>query len=142
MHPHDGNEHARPEPEVVLLAVYALGVDALYRGDGIDTDQMSHIANEIQASAGSAAKDLLIAWQERARDAVGADIVLASAPCLDKLTRREQEIAQLVATGMSNPVIAERLVVSRRTVEHHVASILRKLEISSRHELAALLAVR
>lgn len=141
MQPRDGKEHARPEPEVVLLAVYALGVDALYRGEGVNADHMTHIASEIQASASVAAKDLLIAWQERARDAVGASDEHV-AESLAKLTRREQEIARLVASGMSNPMIAEQLVVSRRTVEHHVASVLRKLEVSSRHELAALFAVR
>ena len=49
------------------------------------------------------------------------------------LTRREAEVAELLAQGLSNAAIAERLVLSPRTVEHHVASVMAKLDVSSRH---------
>lgn len=53
----------------------------------------------------------------------------------EALTRREREIARYVAGGLTNPEIAAELHLSPRTVEHHVASILRKLELPSRRAL-------
>jgi DNA-binding NarL/FixJ family response regulator len=53
------------------------------------------------------------------------------------LTAREREVADLVAQGRSNRAIAGELVLSERTVESHVASILAKLDLHSRTELAS-----
>ncbi|QSR24158.1 LuxR family transcriptional regulator [Nocardioides aromaticivorans] len=56
------------------------------------------------------------------------------------LTRRELEVAQLVAQGLSNKAIAETMVVSTRTVESHVRHILTKLGFRSRAQVAAWIA--
>ena len=53
------------------------------------------------------------------------------------LTDRQLEILRLVATGLSNAEIAQRLVVSPRTVDHHVSAILAKLGVPTRREAAA-----
>ena len=53
------------------------------------------------------------------------------------LTKREREVADLVAEGLSNPQIAARLVISVRTAQGHVENILRKLGFSSRSMIAA-----
>jgi non-specific serine/threonine protein kinase len=53
------------------------------------------------------------------------------------LSRREQEVAELVAKGMSNKEIAATLVIAQRTAESHVENILTKLGFSSRTQIAA-----
>jgi DNA-binding NarL/FixJ family response regulator len=53
------------------------------------------------------------------------------------LTARELEILPLLAHGLRNSEIAERLVVSKRTVGHHVSAILRKLDAHTRGEAGA-----
>jgi non-specific serine/threonine protein kinase len=53
------------------------------------------------------------------------------------LTRREAQVADLVARGMSNKQIADKLVISQRTAESHIEHILRKLGFSRRAQIAA-----
>jgi DNA-binding NarL/FixJ family response regulator len=65
----------------------------------------------------------------RAGEPVGTD------PELETLTAREREVLQLIARGYRYKEIAARLHLSVKTVEAHVSSVLRKLQLSSRHEL-------
>jgi DNA-binding NarL/FixJ family response regulator len=65
----------------------------------------------------------------RAGERVGGDAEL------DELTAREREVLQLIARGYRYKEIAARLHLSVKTVESHVSSVLRKLQLSSRHEL-------
>ena len=53
------------------------------------------------------------------------------------LTARELEVLALLAEGLRNAQIAKRLVVSEKTVDHHVSAILRKLDVRSRGEAGA-----
>ncbi len=63
-------------------------------------------------------------------------------PVPGPLTRRERQVADLIASGLSNKAIAERLVISNRTVEGHVERILAKLGFASRTQVAAWAATR
>ncbi len=57
-------------------------------------------------------------------------------PELDQLTSREREVLRLIARGYLYKEIAARLGISPKTVEAHVSAVLRKLQLSSRHELS------
>ena len=54
-----------------------------------------------------------------------------------RLSARELEVLRLVAAGNSNPAVGRALFISAKTVETHVSAVLRKLQLSSRHELTA-----
>lgn len=56
-------------------------------------------------------------------------------PDLDQLTTREQEVLRLIARGYAYKEIARELEISPKTVESHVSAVLRKLQLSNRHEL-------
>jgi DNA-binding NarL/FixJ family response regulator len=69
-------------------------------------------------------------------DAFRAGEPLGGDPELDNLTPREREVLQLIARGYRYKEIAGRLHLSIKTVEAHVSSVLRKLQLTSRHELS------
>ena len=57
-------------------------------------------------------------------------------PDLEQLTAREREVLQHIARGYMYKEIAHRLGISTKTVEAHVSAVLRKLQLSNRHELS------
>ena len=73
-------------------------------------------------------------------DAFAGDVppgVGSEDPELDQLTSREKEVLRHIARGYTYREVASRLHISIKTVETHVSSVLRKLQLSSRHELTA-----
>jgi DNA-binding NarL/FixJ family response regulator len=70
-------------------------------------------------------------------DAFSGSIPEAEAdPDLDLLTLREREVLRLIARGYLYKEVAQQLGISARTVENHVSAVLRKLQLSNRHELS------
>jgi DNA-binding NarL/FixJ family response regulator len=69
-------------------------------------------------------------------DAFAASDAPSIDPELDQLTPREREVLRLIARGYAYKEIAKELFISVKTVETHVSSVLRKLQLSNRHELS------
>ena len=70
-------------------------------------------------------------------DAFAGDVPVPADPELDQLTEREQEVLRLIARGYTYREIGTRLHLSVKTIESHVSSVLRKLQLSNRHQLTA-----
>jgi len=69
-------------------------------------------------------------------DAFSSEAPPATDPELEQLTPREREVLRLIARGYAYKEVARDLGISAKTVETHVSSVLRKLQLSSRHQLA------
>jgi DNA-binding NarL/FixJ family response regulator len=70
-------------------------------------------------------------------DAFAGDLPVPADPELDQLTSREREVLRLIARGYAYKEVAQRLNLSVKTIETHVSAVLRKLQLSNRHELTA-----
>ncbi len=66
---------------------------------------------------------------------VGGTVTPGLDPELDQLSPREREVLRLIARGYTYKEVARDLTISAKTVESHVSSVLRKLQLSTRHEL-------
>lgn len=88
-----------------------------------------------EGAAMSFEEAIAYALDEKAATAAETGHVARRAP--GRLSRRESQVASLVARGLSNKEIAAELVISRRTAEHHVERILAKLGFSSRTQIAS-----
>jgi DNA-binding NarL/FixJ family response regulator len=135
-----GVAQERPGVKFLALSVSDAAEDVIgviragARGYVTKTISSSDLADAVdRVAAGDAvfsprlAGFVLDAFREGAR--VGDDAEL------DVLTPREREVLQLIARGYRYKEIAARLHLSVKTVESHVSSVLRKLQLSSRHEL-------
>src|SRR5262245_38896263 len=108
---------------------------ALLEGDVVATTE----ALEILQTLGAA--PAILAAQQRMRQLGAIRLPKGRRPTTRAhpagLTTREREVLSLLAAGLTNPDIATRLFVSRKTIEHHVSSILAKLDVSSREAAVA-----
>jgi DNA-binding NarL/FixJ family response regulator len=69
-------------------------------------------------------------------DAFAGSVEVPTDPELDLLTEREREVLRLIARGYAYKQVATRMSISIKTVETHMTAVLRKLQLSNRHELA------
>lgn len=117
----------------VLRAVDRARAAAAFRAAAEEADRIG--ARNLVAVAERELRHLGVRTWRRTASAPSGE----PATVLQRLSGRELEVARLVATGMSNPEIADRLVVSRKTVERHVSNVLAKAGVRNRTELAVAL---
>jgi DNA-binding CsgD family transcriptional regulator len=118
-------ERFAADDALLLAAEAAAAAAAAFRADG----------RQASAREATSRATALLAACEDARPPT-----LRHQPLVDELTSREREIALMAATGRSSREIAERLVVSIRTVDNHLHRVYRKLGVSGRGGLTRLLA--
>ena len=134
-------EIRRKHPEIQVIVLTSFKEQNLIE-DALQAGAIGYLLKNV--SADDLAVAIRSAKQGRPTLAPEATQVLISAarhPSNEKdydLTAREKEILTLMAAGLSNPDIAQKLIVSISTVKFHVSSILSKLEVESRTEAVAL----
>jgi ATP/maltotriose-dependent transcriptional regulator MalT len=140
-----GDQHARADFQAALELFSGLGLALEAAQTRVALSRA--LASHARAAAVEEARRALETFERLGapRDADAAAAALrklgAAARAFPKgygpLTRRETEVLSLLAEGCSNADIAQRLFISRRTAEHHVARILAKLGLRNRAEAAA-----
>ncbi|MCX5416129.1 AAA family ATPase [Streptomyces sp. NBC_00059] len=111
-------------PVLTAAGLSARGEAARERGRRLATTGGAHLLAGLAAMAGASAPPK--------RPGIPQQLV--------SLTAREREVAELVAEGLTNQAIADRLYLSPRTVETHLSRVYRKADVTSRAALAALIA--
>jgi NarL family two-component system response regulator LiaR len=127
-------------PETKVVALTSFTEDDLI-GDTLRAGAIGYLMKNV--SADQLADAVRAASQGRSTLAPeAADVLVRSVsaprPQMDSLTAREQEVLKLMADGLTNADIGERLVIGVATVKTHVSSIIAKLGVSTRTEATAL----
>jgi DNA-binding NarL/FixJ family response regulator len=105
--------------KTISTAELADAIRRVAAGDAVFSHRLAGFVLDAFASSGSS----------------GSDVKPSFDPELDQLTSREREVLRLIAQGYTYKEIARELYISVKTVESHVSSVLRKLQLSSRHQL-------
>jgi DNA-binding CsgD family transcriptional regulator len=130
---------AASDPGMPVLArlqvAYGLGRALVLAGDRV---RATEVLERLRVAADEVGAGLLRDWADELESSAG--LLSRGAERVDdtSLTAREEQVLELVAEGLSNGQIAERLFISRKTVSVHVSAILRKTGASSRTEAVRL----
>ena len=117
------------EEEIVQRAIEAGAVGYLYKD--VEEDELIDAIRSAREGRPVLAPEAMKALMDRT-------VAPVESPAVEPLTKREQEVLSLVAQGMTNPQIAEQLVISTSTVQFHVHNILGKLGVGTRTEAVAM----
>jgi DNA-binding NarL/FixJ family response regulator len=129
------------QPELIIRYIEAGAAGYILQNESVEAVieklQAAHEAKALISSSMAAA------MMERLTHLANLQTPLAfmeaREPRIDELTSREQEVLQLIRVGCTNQEIADQLIIECGTVKNHVHNILSKLEVSNRHEAAAIL---
>ncbi len=140
-----------PEMKVMVLGVSDVAEDIIRyieagaAGYILQDESVEDMVEKLEAVSDEKAivsPEMAAVMMERLSHLANMDMPLAYKKArgnqLDELTPREEEVVELISEGCTNQEIADRLIIECGTVKNHVHNILKKLEVSSRHEAASL----
>ncbi|HEX2307626.1 MAG TPA: AAA family ATPase [Jatrophihabitantaceae bacterium] len=110
---------------------------ALALGDSDDEADLREALSRLDAMSPPAAHLVRRRMRKLGMRAIPVGVRASTRADPDGLTRREREVLELVRRNLTNEQIAERLVISVKTVDHHVSSVLAKLGATSRRQVSA-----
>ena len=133
---------ASPETWIIILTAHAAQGQVLR---ALRAGALSYLLKDSEASEIATAIRKAARGESCVAPAIGSGVLQQlggraadHAAGLPQLTNRELEVLRLIADGLSNAIIAERLVITEGTVKTHVTNILAKLQLSDRTQAAAL----